>query len=154
MSDKILISACLLGQPVRYDGKSKPIADVIWLQQLQQQNRLIVVCPEMAGGLQTPRPPAEKVGDQVITITGKNVTKEFNVGAEHALQLCKTNNIQYALLKAKSPSCGNKKIYNGEFSEQLTEGQGVTAKRLCEHGIQVFSELEIEQLKKIIQRTY
>lgn len=149
MPQKLLISACLLGQPVRYDGKSKPIPEKLWLKQLQAQGRLVIVCPEVVGGLSTPRPAAERVKDKVITMTGSDVTDAFVKGAKHALQVCQQHNIQYALLKANSPSCGNKQIYDGSFSGQLTDGQGITAKLLTENGVKVFSELELSELKQL-----
>lgn len=150
MSEKLLISACLLGQPVRYDGKSKPIAELDWLKQLEQEDRLFVVCPEVAGGLPTPRPPAEKVGDKVLTELGIDVTEAFHSGAELALKTCQQHGIRYALLKAKSPSCGNKEVYDGNFSNSLIPGQGITAALLTKNGIKVFSELEIEQIKNTL----
>lgn len=150
MSEKLLISACLLGDPVRYDGKSKPIADLDWVKQLQQQKRLYVICPEVAGGLPTPRPPAEKVEDKVLTELGIDVTPAFQSGAEKALVLCQQHGIKYALLKAKSPSCGNKEIYDGSFANTLIQGMGITAELLTNNGIQVFSELEISQIKTML----
>jgi uncharacterized protein YbbK (DUF523 family) len=151
MPQKLLISACLLGQPVRYDGQSKPIPEKLWLKQLQAQGRLVIVCPEVVGGLPTPRPAAERVKDKVITTTGSDVTYAFIKGAEHALKLCQQHNIQHALLKANSPSCGNKQIYDGSFSGRLTNGQGITAKLLTENGIEVFSELQLDELKLLLQ---
>lgn len=150
MSEKLLISACLLGDPVRYDGKSKPITELNWIKQLEQQGRLFVICPEVAGGLPTPRPPAEKVGNKVLTESDVDVTDAFHTGAELALKTCQQHGIRYALLKAKSPSCGNKEIYDGSFANKLTEGMGVTAELLTQNGIRVFSELEIEQIKAIL----
>jgi uncharacterized protein YbbK (DUF523 family) len=151
MSEKILVSACLLGYPVRYDGKSTPLKNLAWLQQLQQQNRIVIICPEQEGGLPTPRAPAERQQDKVITITGQDVTQEFDIGAQKALDLCQQHDIKIALLKAKSPSCGNKQIYNGQFNDALIVGQGMTAELLSKHGIEVYSELEIEQLMQAIK---
>lgn len=151
MSEKLLISACLLGDPVRYDGKSKPIADLDWVKQLQQQQRLFVICPEVAGGLPTPRPPAEKVQGKVLTELGVDVTPAFQSGAEKALALCQQHGIKYALLKAKSPSCGNREIYDGSFSGNLIRGMGLTAELLTRNGVQVFSELELNKLKHILK---
>jgi uncharacterized protein YbbK (DUF523 family) len=151
MSEKILVSACLLGYPVRYDGNSTPLKSLAWLQQLQQQNRIVIICPEQEGGLPTPRAPAERQQDKVITITGQDVTQEFDIGAQKALDLCQQHDIKIALLKAKSPSCGNKQIYNGQFNDALIVGQGMTAELLSKHGIEVYSELEIEQLMQAIK---
>ncbi|GHB70971.1 hypothetical protein GCM10008107_20570 [Psychrosphaera saromensis] len=153
MSEKILVSACLLGHPVRYDGKSVPLKEIDWLQQLQQQNRLVIVCPEQAGGLPTPRDPAERQQDKIITVNGQDVTQEFDQGAQLALKLCLQHDIKIALLKAKSPSCGNQQIYNGQFNNTLIAGQGMTAELLTKHDIKVYSELEIELLKQPINRT-
>lgn len=150
MSNKILVSACLLGHPVRYDGKSVPLKEIDWLQALQQQDRLIIICPEQAGGLPTPRDPAERQQDKVITVNGQDVTQAFAQGAQLALKLCQQHNIKIALLKAKSPSCGNNKIYNGQFNNTLVDGLGVTAELLEQHGISVFSELDIDELKQAL----
>lgn len=149
MPEKLLISACLLGHPVRYDGKSKPIADLAWLQQLQQQQRLFILCPEVAGGLPTPRAPAEIVVNRVLTTTNEDVTESFNRGAQAALSLCLKHGIGYALLKANSPSCGNSTIYDGSFSGTLKSGMGVTAKLLTQYGIKVFSECQLTQVKAL-----
>ena len=150
MTDKVLVSACLLGYPVRYDGKSVPLKEITWLQKLQQQNRLVIICPEQAGGLPTPRDPAERQQDKIMTVNGQDVTTEFELGAQKALTLCQQHNIKIALLKAKSPSCGNHQIYNGQFDKTLIAGQGVTAELLNKNGIQVYSELEIDKLLDVI----
>jgi len=146
--EKLLVSACLLGQPVRYDGKSKGLTDIDWLQELERQQRLVVLCPEVAGGLAIPRPAAEINGELVIASTGDDVTAAFRLGALEALALCKLHKIKYALLKAKSPSCGNQQIYDGTFSGQLTSGMGLTARLLSENGIRVFSELQLDELQR------
>ena len=150
MADKILVSACLLGHPVRYDGKSVPLKEIEWLQQLQQQNRVLIICPEQEGGLPTPREPAERQQNKVITVNGQDVTLEFEQGAQLALKLCKQHNIKIALLKANSPSCGNEKIYSGQFNKTLISGQGVTAELLTKHNINVYSELQIKQLMRAV----
>lgn len=152
MSEKLLISACLLGQPVRYDGKSKPIAQLTWLKKLEREHRLVVVCPELAGGLPVPRAPAERVGGKVLTQSGVDLTDAFRTGAEKALALCQLHQVRFALLKANSPSCGNDQIYDGSFNQSLTAGMGLTAQLLTEHNIQVFSELELEQLKLALEQ--
>ena len=152
MNNKLLVSACLLGQPVRYDGKSKAINELTWLQTLQKDGRLVVICPEVSGGLSTPRPPAEIQNDKVITNTGIDVTEQFNLGAQNALKLCQQHNIKYALLKANSPSCGNQQIYDGSYSGKLINGLGLTAKLLTQNGIHVFSELEIRHLKQALEQ--
>lgn len=142
---KILISSCLLGNKVRYDGQSKPILHPqvsTWLK----QDRLVVICPEVCGGLSIPRARAERFNLNVINELGDNVTDPFLKGAQIALELCSKHNIKYALLKEFSPSCGVNVVYDGTFSGHKVPGQGVTSQRLREHGITVFSELEIDKL--------
>ncbi|NVK24925.1 MAG: DUF523 domain-containing protein [Gammaproteobacteria bacterium] len=147
MPNKLLISSCLLGQAVRYDGKSKAIPDIEWLVSLQEKGLLYPICPEVSGGLPVPRPAAEIQRERVITTTGLDVTGAFKKGAESALTVCQKENIKFALLKANSPSCGNRQIYDGSYSGTLAVGQGITAQLLSEHGIKVFSELEVNALK-------
>jgi uncharacterized protein YbbK (DUF523 family) len=136
---KILISGCLLGAKVRYNGEDKLIEHQL-VNQWIKEGRFVSVCPEMAGGLPTPRPAAEMTGHQVLTKQGADVTAEFQKGAEIALRLCQQHGIKLAILKARSPSCGNEAIYDGTFSGRTIPGQGVTAALLTEHGIQVFNE--------------
>lgn len=144
---RLLVSACLLGQPVRYNGKSKPIAELEWLQELKNNGQLIVACPELLGGLTVPRAPAERVGDRVISVNGDDVTDEFLLGAQKTLTLCEAHQITHVLLKAKSPSCGNQEIYDGRFSGTLKKGKGVTAELLLSRNIEVYSELQLDALK-------
>ena len=143
--EKILISSCFLGNKVRYDGKAKAIAHP-QISTWQQQGRLVIVCPEVAGGLPIPRAKAEQQGSRVINNLGQDVSVEFNSGADVALQLCRQHNIRYALLKEYSPSCGSHEIYDGNFTGTKILGQGVTAKLLSANNVEVFSELNIEQL--------
>jgi len=140
---KILVSACLLGTPCRYDGKSKPCGGVL---ALSKHYELIPVCPEVMGGLPTPRPPAERKGDKVLTENGKDVTKEYLLGAQNALRTAKENGCRIAVLKEKSPSCGKDRIYDGSHTRTLTEGNGTTAELLLKNGITVFGESEINRL--------
>jgi len=143
---KILISSCLLGEKVRYDGKQiLPLPSLISLWQVQ--GRLISICPEVCGGLKVPREPAEQQANgEIMTISGANVSAAFKHGAEQALQLCLQHNIHFALLKESSPSCGSQTIYNGSFKGEKISGQGVTTQLLRAHNIHVFSELTINQL--------
>jgi uncharacterized protein YbbK (DUF523 family) len=147
--EKILISSCFLGNKVRYDGGDNLLVDNT-LMRWKLQNRLVVICPELAGGLTTPRAAAEiqriSEGIAVKTIIGEDVTTAFEQGANRALLLCQTHGIRYALLKESSPSCGSSSIYNGEFSQQKIAGQGVTTTLLRAHGIQVFSEKNLTAL--------
>lgn len=140
---KILVSACLLGIKVRYDG-GDCAQDASLLEKWSIEGRLVTVCPEVIGGLSTPRPPAEIQGVRVITNQGHDVTTEFQRGATHALALCQKHGIKLAILKARSPSCGNEQIYDGSFNKSVIDGQGVTAALLTQHGIRVFNEGQLE----------
>ena len=139
----VLVSACLLGVPCRYDGQSKrhPLA-----QELCRRHRVIPVCGEIFGGLPTPRDPAERQGDKVISCAGKDVTKEYTKGAETALYFAKLNHVDFAVMKAKSPSCGKGLIYDGTFTGNKIPGNGVTVELLNANGIPVFTEDELDQL--------
>ena len=150
---KILISSCFLGERVRYSGVVKPLVNQL-LQQWQKQGRLIAICPEVISGLAVPRPPAEidQATKQVITIDSIDVTEQFAKGAKIALRLCQQHNIQLALLKESSPSCGSNTIYDGTFRQQKIIGEGVTTKVLREHGIIVFCENSIEELAAQIDK--
>lgn len=151
---KILVSACLLGSKVRYDGSDKA-SDNNVLAELLARGQVIAVCPEVAGGLGVPRLPAEiQHGDgaavlanqaQVFNSAGEDVTTAFVSGAQQALALALEHNIKAAILKARSPSCGNEQIYDGTFSKTLLDGQGVTAALLEQHGIKVFNETQIDE---------
>ncbi len=144
---KILVSACLLGENCKYNGKNNLNEKVI---SLQEKCILIPICPEVLGNLPTPRIPSEVCGEEVFDREGKNVTKNFQTGAYKALQTALNNHIHYALLKEKSPSCGVKYRYDGTFTGTVIEDSGITTKILQEHNIKVFSELEIDELLKEI----
>ncbi len=139
----ILVSACLLGVCCRYDGESKPDQNVI---KLRERFTLIPICPEVDGGLPTPRTPSEGVGDRVFMSNGKDVTDNFRLGAELALERARSFSCSAAVLKARSPSCGSNTIYDGSFSGTLTSGDGVAAKLLKDNGIDVYTENEIDKL--------
>jgi uncharacterized protein YbbK (DUF523 family) len=145
----ILVSACLVGIPCQYDGDSCPNDQVL---DLATQGGVLPFCPEVAGGLPTPRPPAEVQGGdggdvlegraRVVNIEGKDVTAEFLAGARKALRVARRWGIKEAILKARSPSCGLGRIYDGSFSGRLVEGNGVTVALLKREGIVVRSEKE------------
>lgn len=139
----ILVSACLLGCPCRYDGKSKPNDAVL---SLLTRHTLIPVCPEQMGGLSTPRMPAERKDGGVFTESGGDVTGQYRRGAEEALRLARLYGCKYAILKERSPSCGSGQIYDGSFSRTLISGDGVTAQLLKAHGITVLGESEVGKL--------
>ena len=141
MKEKILVSACLLGAPCRYDGASKPNQSII---DLKKKYIIIPVCPEEFGGLPTPRKPCEIFGESVICIDGRDLTCAYRSGAEIVLRLANTHMIKFAVLKEKSPSCGKTLRYDGTFTRTLTEGSGVTASLLMQNGFLVYSEEEIE----------
>lgn len=136
----VLISACLLGCACRYDGKSKPHPAV---EALAKEHTLIPVCPEIYGGLPTPRAPSEIVGDRVINASGEDVTDCYMRGANEALRLAKQFDCTVAVLKAKSPSCGKGQVYDGSFSRTLRDGDGVTAALLMQNGITVYTEEDL-----------
>ena len=140
---KLMVSACLLGLPCRYDGASKPYPQ---MAALAEQHTLVPVCPEQMGGLPTPRPPAEQQGDRVINTDGIDVTDAYTRGAEQCLQLCRLLGCDGALLKENSPSCGKDHIYDGTFTKRLVAGQGVTARHLTAAGIEVYGESDIPTL--------
>lgn len=143
MKPSILVSACLLGVACRYDGKDNAINNI---QQLQDKYHLVPICPEVAGGLPTPRVPAERLGSRVINKVGQDVTSYFQKGAEQALQLAQEHQCICALLKARSPSCGVGSIYDGTFTKQLVAGHGVTADLLQQHNILLYTEEDIHDL--------
>lgn len=141
--EKIIVSACLLGIPCRYDGKSKPVNEVI---SLQEKYELIPICAETLGGLPIPRVPAEIVGNNVIRKDGVDVTYEYNKGANEVLRIAIQNGCTKAILKAKSPSCGKGQIYDGTYSGVLTEGNGVLTDLLIKNNIKVYTETEIDKI--------
>ena len=143
---KVVISACLLGVRCRYDGGDSRNEAAI---KHKETDELIPVCPEEAGGLLTPRPPAEIVGGdgndvldgkaKIMTVDGTDVTEAYLKGAHHALQVAQSHRATQVILKARSPSCGCGDIYDGTFSGTLTAGDGVTTALLKRHGIVVTS---------------
>jgi len=151
-AEKILISACLLGQRVRYDGASKQLSHPL-LQRWLHEDRLLPLCPEMSGGLPVPRPAAEITAPcaadvlahrgQVATAEAEDVSRYFLDGAEHALALCREHHIRLAILKDHSPSCGSTQVHDGHFNGTLIPGSGITTTLLQQHGIRVFNEHQL-----------
>ena len=139
----ILVSACLAGVNCKYNGKNNLNPDIL---KLVEEGRAILVCPEQLGGLATPRNPSEIVNNKVIMNDGTDVTNQYMKGANETLRLAKLYKINKAILKAKSPSCGNKKIYDGTFTGNLIDGYGVTAKLLHQNGITVINEEEFSDI--------
>ena len=145
MREKVLISACLAGINCKFNGENN-LLDRGVLDEISKKYHLLFVCPEVFGGLSTPREPAEMKGGLVVTKTAKDVSENFKFGAEICLKIAKLNGCKKAILKARSPSCGSGQIYDGSFSKKLIFGDGVAAKMLKENGILVFSEDEIGRL--------
>lgn len=146
---KILVSACLLGINTRYDACNS-LNEII--ANLCKSHFLIPVCPEQLGGLSTPRLPVELVGgDGKGVILGEAFAKNcegldlsynFIKGAKETLNIAKLYDCKFAILKAKSPSCGVNCIYDGTFSKVIKSGNGVTAQLLIENGIKVLNETD------------
>lgn len=159
--EKIVVSACLVGRKVRYDGEAST-ADDGRIERWRRQGRLVAVCPEVAGGLPVPRPAAEVVGgdgEDVIagdahlqTEAGKDVTDAFVAGAEHALEVVRRHGIRVAVLKSKSPSCGVETIYDGSFSGTRRDGMGVTAALLRREGVSVFNEHQLDEAARLVEQ--
>lgn len=160
MTGSILISACLLGQPVRYDGKGKPLSHPA-LERFRAEGRLVSICPEMSAGMPVPRAPAEiepgKTGEdvldgtaRVLDISGADVTAEFLTAADNALTLATEAGCTVALLIDGSPSCGSLNLYDGHFSGNRKPGSGVTAARLRRAGIKVFAPSEMDALVQAV----
>jgi uncharacterized protein YbbK (DUF523 family) len=160
---KILVSACLVGEIVRYDKKQTKF-DHILFKEWEAGGQLIPFCPEVAGGLATPRDPAEIVngdGRDVLvqkawlrTSKGEDVTQPFLRGAAKALDLVNAHSIKIAILKAKSPSCGSAYIYDGTFEKRLIQGVGVTTAVLRKNGVMIFSEFELERAKSFLKHKF
>ncbi len=158
MTTKILVSACLLGQPTRYNGQALPIPFELrpWLE----SNRLIPFCPEIAGGLSVPRIPAEIVGGdgedvlsgkaRVVDAQGRDVTEAYLRGAHAACVLARQTGAQAAILKAHSPSCGSRCIYDGTFSGTLRTGCGVTTALLRRQGLVILNEEMHDQIRALL----
>lgn len=160
---KILMSGCFLGRKVRYDGKDN-LQTHARLQALIEAGDIVEICPEVAGGLPVPRPPAEiepgktalEVLDgkaRILTTHGEDVTEQYLAGAQKALALARAKNVTVAILKARSPSCGSQQVYDGTFSRQLVAGMGITAALLQLNGIKVFDESQIDLALDIFEQT-
>lgn len=139
----ILISACLLGVACRYDGCSKPLDREV-IEALKKKYHLIPICPEIMGGLTTPRLPSEiSSNGKVLRCDGTDVTENYSRGAKEALRLAGIFDCRGAIMKERSPACGSGKIYDGTFTKTLTDGNGVAADLLKRNGLTVIGETEI-----------
>jgi len=136
----LLVSACLLGTRCNHEaGHSRRVA----VEAFADTHRLVPVCPEVCGGLPTPRPAAERVGDRVVNVDGMDVTAAYQRGARAAVELALAVGARRAVLKARSPSCGAHQVYDGSFSRTLRDGEGVTAAALRAAGVEVLSEEDV-----------
>lgn len=140
----ILISACLTGVPCRYDGKAKTDP---YLQQLVKEGRAVPVCPEVLGGLNIPRKPAEIRNGKVITEDGRDVTDFYEKGVTAAWKICQKNHCHMAILKEKSPACGVHRIHDGSFNGTTITGEGMLTSFLKKNGISCLSEYEYKEKK-------
>ena len=146
--EKVLISACLIGENTKYNGGNNFIKSV---EKLYPLCDLIIICPEVMSGLKTPRSPSEIKNGKVINKANKDVTSFFKSGASLITYIAEQNNVKYAVLKENSPSCGVHHIYDGTFSNNIVKGSGITTQELTKKGIQVFSEKEIDKLIEILK---
>lgn len=145
----IAVSSCLAGVSCTYKGGHNNIDKI---KELVEQGKAIMICPEVLSGMPIPRDPCEIIGDKVMSKQGQDRTKEYYNGAHKALQILKDNHVAVALLKAKSPSCGKKYIYDGTFSHTLVEGDGITTKVLEENGIIVYNEDSLDEFFEYIEK--
>lgn len=142
--NKIIISACLLGERCRYDGGSKPCGDPV-LAKWRDEGRLVPICPEVMGGLPTPRLPCQRRGGKVVCESGADFTAEYARGAQLALAAAQKSGAVMCILKEYSPSCGVNEIYDGSFTGAKISGQGVAAQLLSQNGFAVFSEQQLSK---------
>jgi uncharacterized protein YbbK (DUF523 family) len=149
----ILVSSCLAGVKCRYNGTASLDEKI---QELVEDKKAMLVCPELLGGFLTPREPAEIIGGngndvldgraKVIEKSGKDVTDLYIKGAINTLELAASNKASCVVLKEYSPSCGSKMIYDGSFQNKKIAGDGVTSALLKREGIKVISEEELTEL--------
>lgn len=142
---KIIVSACLLGKNCKYNGGNNYNEAIV---EFLKDKEVIAVCPEVMGGLPTPRKPSEIVHDVVTNTEGVSVDNEFRQGAKVAMDLIKDEEIECAILQSRSPSCGTKQIYDGTFSKRLIEGQGIFAEQLAKKEIKLIDSDEFANLQQ------
>ena len=141
----VLISACLLGVDCKYNGSNNKLDDKI-IHSLKEKYNLIPVCPEIMGGMPTPRNPVEISDGKVFYYDGEEFTKEFEKGSEEVVKLAKLYDATIAILKENSPSCGSNYIYDGTFNHQKIKGMGIAAHKLSKENIKLFSEENVKIL--------
>ena len=142
---KVGVSACLVGKNTKYDGGNNYNEYVI---EYLKDKEVVLICPEVFGGLPTPRIPSEQLNDKVINSKNEDVTKQFNDGALISLKKLQEENVNVYILKERSPSCGYKKVYDGTFSKTIIDGNGVFAKLAIENGFIIYTESDIENIIK------
>ena len=148
---RVLVSACLLGVNCRYNGIPKEDGAVKELLN-REDITLIPVCPEQLSGLSTPRTPSERNGKSVVSSEGEDRTAAFLRGAEETLRIAKLYGCEVAILKERSPSCGNKQVYDGSFSGTVVPGEGVTAELLRKNDVKVFGESDLAEFLEYVRR--
>ncbi len=141
-----------MGENVKYDGKNNSILDNLIIKKLIKEDLLLSFCPEVAGGLPTPRIPCEIRGEKVFNKIGEDKTKEFQKGAKQTLDLVKEKGVKVAIMKSRSPSCGSGKVYDGSFGGKLVKGDGVSVKLLKQNGIKVYDETQIKEAYEEFKR--
>lgn len=146
--EKVIVSACLLGENCRYDGKSKEVPEI---RKLAKYYSLLPICPEVLGGLRTPRDPSEIVKGKVLSQRGKDVSENYRNGAYWASALARIQKVHLAILKDRSPSCGSTLIHDGSFTGKVIPGKGITAKRLEKEGVLVLNEEEGKRLLSLLE---
>lgn len=143
---KILVSACLYGDKCRYDEGDVSFDDPTFLK-WKAEGRLVKICPEVCGGLKTPRPDSQIRGERVLARTGQDVTEEYEKGAKEAVRLAEENRVTCCIMKQRSPSCGSKIIYDGTFTGRKIKGEGIAVRKLREAGFKVFGEEDMEEAR-------
>lgn len=142
---KVGVSACLVGKNTKYDGGNNYNEYVL---EYLKDKEVVLICPEVFGGLPTPRIPSEQINDKIINSNNEDVTKQFVDGAQEALKRLQQQNVNVVILKERSPSCGYKKVYDGTFSKTIIDGNGVFAKLAIENGFIIYTESDIENIIK------
>lgn len=142
---KIIVSACLLGHNCKYNGGNNRNQDII---DFVRNHEILALCPELLGGLSTPRQPAEIQNGIVINVAGESVDTPFRKGAQAALEIAIREKAELAILQPRSPSCGCKQIYDGTFSRRLIKGKGIFTQLLLEHGIPAIEPEEVKHHEK------
>ncbi len=149
MKKTIVVSACLLGENCKYNGKNNLTEGVL---KLKEKYNVCPVCPECLGGLKIPREPSEIKGGGVFSKSGEERTLQYKKGAERALKIAKEAGAKAAVMKERSPSCGCGQVYDGSFTHTLVKGNGVTAELFLQNGIRVFGESEVKEAVKFLEK--